>query len=262
VKKQNEPENLSVYAVTLNPKNSFRGRFFKWNVSELGKSIMIQKIYTPASVATKLDVSVSTVLRWIHKGRISTESLDGKRNCMTGQSILKFISDEKRRYDQKKGKTLDNATYAKTESRMNELRIISDARELDGTCFMEILPGEFKQKHWNNGSIFFAEETFVYLEPILRKHVPKYDHYENSEVKREICLTIIEDLYLLQKRLAGAASFKEIKVICCVYDGYTDLTFDTSFDEKKEALIEVIVEFAVWLRRTITEHEQVTIIGI
>jgi hypothetical protein len=67
---------------------------------------------------------------------------------------------------------------------MKEIRIITNKGELEGTCYMEILPGPYREKCWNEGSLFFEEEVFGYLEPIIKRHVETYDHYAFTEIKR------------------------------------------------------------------------------
>ncbi len=36
---------------------------------------------------------------------------------------------------------------------MENIRIITNKNELEGTCYIEVLPGAYKNKCWNEGSL-------------------------------------------------------------------------------------------------------------
>jgi hypothetical protein len=37
---------------------------------------------------------------------------------------------------------------------MEEIRIITNKGELEGTCYIEVLPGPYREQCWNEGSLF------------------------------------------------------------------------------------------------------------
>ncbi|MFZ0959301.1 MAG: hypothetical protein WAO35_00230 [Terriglobia bacterium] len=43
---------------------------------------------------------------------------------------------------------------------MKSIRIITTKSELEGTGYIEVLPGAYKEKCWNEGYLFFDEEVF------------------------------------------------------------------------------------------------------
>ncbi len=81
---------------------------------------------------------------------------------------------------------------------MNNIRIIKNKTELEGTVYFEFLPGAFSGICWNEGSLFLDDETFGFLEIALEKHIPDYDRYEFIEIKLEAWLEVIREWQALQ----------------------------------------------------------------
>lgn len=42
--------------------------------------------------------------------------------------------------------------------------------ELEGSCYIEVLPGPYRDRCWNEDSIYMDEETFGYLESAVKKN--------------------------------------------------------------------------------------------
>ena len=53
---------------------------------------------------------------------------------------------------------------------LDDIKIIIDQSEMEGTCYIEVLPGQYKHKCWNSESIYFSEEWLL-----------SYYHYELFE---------------------------------------------------------------------------------
>ena len=60
---------------------------------------------------------------------------------------------------------------------IDKIEIISNVSDLNGSCYMELSIGKYQNKHWQDGSLFFREETFRFIESTFIKHIPDYDHY-------------------------------------------------------------------------------------
>lgn len=65
------------------------------------------------------------------------------------------------------------------------MKIFYKLEELEGTCYIEILPGRYKGNCWNKESIFFEEETFGYLERGIEMEFSKYDHFAFNEIPKK-----------------------------------------------------------------------------
>jgi len=145
---------------------------------------------------------------------------------------------------------------------MNSICIITDIKELEGTAYIEVLPGAYKDKCWNDGSLFFDEEAFGYIEPILQRNVPAYDHYAFSEIGRDKWLAIIDDLDELQSLITSATSIVDLQGHIGLPFGGTEERFARDFDASKGALSRLISEFSVWLRAKINENDSITVLGM
>lgn len=145
---------------------------------------------------------------------------------------------------------------------MNDIRIIRNKNELEGTAYIEILPATYKEKCWNEDSVFFDEEVFGYLEPILQKHVPTYDHYAFTEIGRDKWRAIIDDFEHLRSLLSSATSVADLHGRVGFRFGGTDERFGKEFRANKGALFVLVSEFTTWLRAKVIENESITILGI
>ena len=77
---------------------------------------------------------------------------------------------------------------------MSPVRLIRDTAELSGTCYFEFLPGPDRDKCWNEGSVFLAEDVFGLVEPIIARHEPAFDHYSFVGIRRPTWARILPEL--------------------------------------------------------------------
>ncbi|MDY3555944.1 hypothetical protein R5W24_005090 [Gemmata sp. JC717] len=115
---------------------------------------------------------------------------------------------------------------------MSPIRLIRDTAELSGTCYFEFLPGPYRGRCWNAGSVFLAEDVFGLIEPVIARHVPEFDHYSFVAVGRATWERVIPDL----GREAAASA-------------------DRAFGA-------LAGELAAWLREQLDDHECVSVLGM
>src|SRR2546430_17207732 len=89
---------------------------------------------------------------------------------------------------------------------MQEIRVIRGTADLQGTCYFEFLPGEYKGKCWNDDSVFLHEETFGLIEQTIARNEPRFDNWSFVDIRRPGWERIIHDLENLERRVATAAS--------------------------------------------------------
>lgn len=66
---------------------------------------------------------------------------------------------------------------------------------LQGSEYIEILPGEDKGEWWNWESAYIHGDEFTgLLESIFKKHAPDFDFYGNTAIGKDQCWAIIDDL--------------------------------------------------------------------
>lgn len=145
---------------------------------------------------------------------------------------------------------------------MEELRIIRDKSQLEGTCYFEILPGIYEGKCWGAESIYFEEEAFGFLEKIIESVVPEFDHFAFTEIEKEKWVTIIEKFRQLSSKLQSAKLPNEVEEGLCFFCKNTQQEFESQFDSNKKLLSEMINEFCSWLKAQLESSKCVSVLGL
>jgi hypothetical protein len=148
------------------------------------------------------------------------------------------------------------------DSRANNIRIIKNKSELEGTGYIELLPGAYNGVTWNEGSLFFQEETFGYLEMSLEKHAPDYNRYAFTEIKLGVWLEITQEWRALQLLLQHAASVGDLQdQVGFIFVG-SEERFAENFQTNKTALAGVIEELCAWITEKARAYGCVTVLGL
>jgi hypothetical protein len=58
--------------------------------------------------------------------------------------------------------------------------------ELERTDYIEIGPGKYSGKHWQDGFLFVSEYEFGMAEGIIAKHFTKYDHFAPNDIPKNM----------------------------------------------------------------------------
>ncbi|MFZ4538206.1 hypothetical protein [Propionivibrio sp.] len=137
-------------------------------------------------------------------------------------------------------------------------------RNLDGrtgSCYMEVLPGPYKERCWNDDSLFFDEDAdgFGIVETIICHHVPSYDHYANTAIDSHTCWDIIRDLEKLIGVLASDASLSDLQRLP-VFQRHA--YFFTDVENNRPALLKMVTELVAWLRDVLNYYRSITILGM
>lgn len=145
---------------------------------------------------------------------------------------------------------------------MDPIRLIRNRAELRGTCYFELLPGEYSGKCWNDGSVFLAEDVFALLEPVIARHEPRFDHYSFVGIAAHTWERIITDLEQLADRAEAASNVGDI----LGEDGPFFTTIRTEFARSirtnADALARLARELIGWLRENLKSHDCVSVLGI
>jgi hypothetical protein len=140
--------------------------------------------------------------------------------------------------------------------------VITDPKSLQGTCYMEVLPGKYCGKCWNAESTYFEEEHFGFLEEVIARHWPQYDHYAFNEINALAWHNIISDMEAIERAITGGARTDDL-------GGQIRFNFTPSRDKfiANEAanlveLRDTIDEFTHWLRRQLDAQETISVLGM
>jgi hypothetical protein len=145
---------------------------------------------------------------------------------------------------------------------MEEIAIIRDKSQLEGTCYIEIVPGKYQKKHWQKGSIFFDEEAFGFIEPIFEKFVNGYNHYGMNDASKTEWLKIVNELENLNEILSSATEFDDVLGNVGLMFSGTREKFQKNFEENKKLLIQMNVELVSWIKKVLKTHEHIAVLGI
>lgn len=144
---------------------------------------------------------------------------------------------------------------------MDPICLIRNRAELRGTGYFELLPGEYSGKHWNDGSVFLAEEVFGLVEPIIARHEPRFDHLSFVGIPRPTWERIITDLEQLAERAEAASVVSDLPgEVGLVLT--TTREFARSFRTNSDALARLARELIGWLRENLKTHDCVSVLGI
>lgn len=145
---------------------------------------------------------------------------------------------------------------------MDPIRLIRDKAELQGTCYFELLPGEYGGQCWNDGSVFLAEDVFGLIEPIIARHEPQFDHYSFVSIRRATWEQIIADLERVAERAETARSVGDLRGEAGFLFMPTKGDFARDFGANAGALAGLARELVGWLREQLRQHERVSILGM
>ena len=145
---------------------------------------------------------------------------------------------------------------------MEPIYIIRDKSQLQGTCYIELLPGAFASQFWNDDSLFFTEEVFGLIEPIIERHTPQYDHYSCTDIRRSVWDRIIADLEQLAEQAEAATQIGDIRSDVRFFFNTTEAEFANEFRTNADALTRVSRELISWVREKLKEHECISILGM
>ena len=105
------------------------------------------------------------------------------------------------------------------------LRIIKDKKELKGTAYIELMLGKYTGQCWNQGSLFLDEHTFGFLEGIIAKQVPEYDHYAFTEVASSRWKPIIARLKGFAAEMQDVREPSDVPADICYFEKETEQRF-------------------------------------
>ncbi len=145
---------------------------------------------------------------------------------------------------------------------MHFLRVIEDKSALQGTAFVELLPGRYKGTCWNNESIFFDEETFGFFEGIIEREAPDYDHYSFTEISRAKWLRIVARLRVFAAELRAVKSWQSLPTDTRLLFSNTEAKFAANLEAHVRALADASTQLADWLEHVLAEQDAVTVLGI
>jgi hypothetical protein len=132
--------------------------------------------------------------------------------------------------------------------------------DLDSTGYMEIGPGRYDGKHWQDGFLFVREDAFGVAEGILARHLPEYDHFGMNDIPREVGLAVAADWREVAGRLP-TASAAEVQLALNLGASYRQ-RLDEEVAARRVVIADLLRSLAEGFERFYRESEWVCVLGM
>lgn len=140
--------------------------------------------------------------------------------------------------------------------------MITDSKELEGTCYIEVLPGKYQGKCWNAESVFFTEEHFRFIERTIIRHYPKHDHYAFSDINKHVWNNILADLDGLYQSIDDSTRLSDIRNEVDLIFTSTEQSFLAAETENIQKLRQMLNSFVQWAREALHSHDSIAVLGM
>lgn len=147
----------------------------------------------------------------------------------------------------------------------NYFQIFTDPAYLNGSCYIEFLPGFYREKHRNVGSLFLDLDVFdfallhigTYVEAELELR------YENTAVEWQEWERIVKDMLAAKDALHSARTIDEaIEAAKFKNFEWAQEILREDFVRNKTAIADFYNSLGTWLRKTARANGVITILGI
>ncbi|WP_233237981.1 hypothetical protein [Bordetella sp. LUAb4] len=139
---------------------------------------------------------------------------------------------------------------------------ITERSTLEGTAYVELMGGAYENQCWNEGSLFFHEEVFGYLEPTIENYVSSYDHFAFTQINMTDWRKIVAELSnvseLLNIEASRSTALDQIGFIFM----NSRHEFTEHADQNCAAFGALIRQIEEWTKRQQSAYDCVTVLGI
>ncbi|MBK8246672.1 MAG: hypothetical protein IPK85_04640 [Gemmatimonadetes bacterium] len=134
------------------------------------------------------------------------------------------------------------------------------ASELDSTGYMEVGPGRYDGRHWQDGFLFVWEDAFGMAEGILARYLPEYDHFGMNDVPRSVGLAVAAEWRRVAEALPSMTADEASDALHLV------ATFSTRMDdevyEHRGEVADLLLELADAFERFYALEDWVCVLGM
>ncbi|MBM7364093.1 barstar family protein [Priestia taiwanensis] len=142
------------------------------------------------------------------------------------------------------------------------IEIIYDVHTLEGTNYIEILPGEGEIEYWSESSIFFKEEHFGYIMPAFEKYYERFDYCGINEIRIHTWNEILAELEEIKEYLMSHPNPHSLgHVVGFIYEG-VEAAFMQNYAENRNQLIVMITDSQAWIEEQSKTTKVITVLGM
>lgn len=141
-----------------------------------------------------------------------------------------------------------------------DYRVRRERRNLNSTSYIEIGPGKYSGKHWQDGFLFVWEDAFGMAEGIVAKHVPTYDHFSMNDIPKDVGHRLIAELRDAADRLP-AMSIEEAYTVLNLQPVYRE-RLGSELESHRAEIAQMLRDLADACSQFYEREEWVCILGL
>ena len=130
-----------------------------------------------------------------------------------------------------------------------------------GGEFMQIYPGKYSGKHWQDGSLFVFDLAFTLAEGIITEHYKEYDHYDWNDIPIDVGKRITSELRDASTKLKSLSIEHARAELKLPPDSYGRLV-DKFLDSYRTEIVEMLRELSDRINEFYDQEEWVCIFGV
>lgn len=132
------------------------------------------------------------------------------------------------------------------------------SKDFEGTDYIEIGPGNYDRKHWQEGFVFVWEDDFFVAEDLILKHIKDYDHFATNNIPPDIGPIIVAEW----KAAANALKVgkKRADEVLCLMHVNEEIKKD--LEENRSQTANMLNELAVSCEGFIQDRAEFCILGL
>ena len=147
------------------------------------------------------------------------------------------------------------------EVMMQQPALIINVSQLEGTCYFEFLPGEYKGECWNKHSVYLTEKHFAIIEGLVQSVVKGFDHYAFQKVDSPTTRQLVSVLRTGAGKVEEAESLTELKSILFLRN-VSRLLEPKDVYNNKANVARMMRELSDWLEETNKTYETISVLGM
>ncbi len=141
-----------------------------------------------------------------------------------------------------------------------DFTVRSEPASLEGTAFIELVPGRFDGRHWQPRSIFVKEDAFVVAEGIIARHYEGYNPLGPNEIPREIGRLVLEDWRSAAIAL-GDLQVRDAVEMLGVPDAWR-VEVGAALSGQRDDIIEMLRRVSAWVEQAYEQTDCVSVLGV
>ncbi len=131
-------------------------------------------------------------------------------------------------------------------------------QELESTCYVEIGPGAYAGKHWQDGFTFVPDEAFAFAQGVVSYNFPSYDPYGINELPSGVALAVAAEIHSAIPQIGNVES----AIAALRLSQFRTTSFQSELRASSAEIGKMLGEVASALHQSAQGQECVCILGM